>query len=1222
MVAQDILSRLPNEVPVSFDFPAEEERVYQYWKDSNAFLESVALSEGKPTFSFYDGPPFATGLPHYGHLLAGTIKDIVCRFAHQRGHHVPRRFGWDTHGVPIEFEIEKKLGIKTKEQVFEYGIGPYNDQCRGIVQRYAKEWKEIVGRAGRWIDFDNDYKTMDKTFMDSLWWVFKTLYDKGLVYHGFRVMPYSNGCATPLSNHEAKENYHDKNDPAITVSFPVLDADEPVSFLAWTTTPWTLPSNLALCVNPELTYVYLHDVKKDQTFIMAEKCINGYYKKVKKGKQPEDHKILKKVEGSDLVGMRYEPLFPYFFETYKERAFKVLSDSYVTEESGTGVVHQAPAFGEDDYRVCLATNVIDKGEGIPCPLDANGIFIDPVSDFKGQYIKDADENIMATLKEKGRLFKKTSINHRVGFCWRSDTQLISRAVPSWFIAVEKIKDKIIANNAKTSWVPASMKDKRFGEWLKNARDWNVSRNRFWGTPIPIWLNEETKEIIVVGSAKELEELSGVAGITDLHSHKIDHITITSKKTGAVLRRTSEVFDCWFESGSMPYAQVGYPHVEGSKELFEKSFPADFIAEGLDQTRGWFYTLMILSTALFDKPAFKNVVVNGMVLAEDGKKMSKRLKNYPDPQAVTDEHGSDALRLYLIDSPCVRAEPLRFRKDGVKNVVKEVMLPWYNSLRFMVQNARSLGINSGKPVLVEDNAMYAKYRNQMDRWIESTLSSLIKEFNEEMDGYRLYTIVPKLLNFIKALTDWYVRLNRPRLKGVVGSEEEQRAALGTLSHVLLSLSILMAPFAPFFAEYSYKILRPMAPEHLQKDSVHFLMLPESDDSAVDTSFEEAVYHMQEAVKLGRVARDQREIALKQPLQDATIIHHDHKVLDNIKSLENYVKSELNVRNVIYSTEESKYVDLKADADGKVLGKKLGKNFKKVHGAVRALTAERVAKFERDGELEIEDITVKLSECNISRELRKDVVNDANISVKSAPFGLLVALNTVLTPELEEEGSARELVNRVQKLRKACGLVPVEKVETFVDTDAEPILRVLESKKTFMAKLLNAPSPLCSSEMPKHCRMVEIPDEEGAAVLTSSGAAVGEANSSTVPEPAVVMKSSEKPSAHGIGDPREEKAVKCTQEVSIDGNKLRLTMVRCAPRVSVERVAEQVDGNEKVAENVASLVATRTLKSLGFVEGVKSKELKILSDGVTHNVVLNLDDNVFANTAARLAAGAPR
>ena len=472
----------------------------------------------------------------------------------------------------------------------------------------------------------------------------------------------------------------------------------------------------------------------------------------------------------------------------------------------------------------------------------------------------------------------------------------------------------------------------------------------------------------------------------------------------------------------------------------------------------------------------------------------------------------------------------------------------------------------------------------------------------------------------------MRLNRPRLKGVVGTEEDQRAALGTLSHVLLSLSILMAPFAPFFAEYSYKILRPMAPKNLQKDSVHFLMLPESDDSAVDTSFEEAVFHMQEAVKLGRVARDQREIALKQPLQNATIIHHDQKVLDNIKSLEDYVKSELNVRDVRYSTEESKFVDLKADADGKVLGRKLGKKFKKVHTAVRALTAEEVVKFEREGELVVEDVTIKLSDCNISREVRKDIESNKDISVKSSPLGLLVALNTVMTAELEEEGSARELVNRVQKLRKACGLVPSEKVETFVETESEPILRVLETRKAFMAKLLNAPTPLGSNEMPKHCRMVEIPDDEGDAVKTSSGgAAVGtmEYNATVVGEAGVQGSAAEKAcESNRIQDPRKEKVVKYWQEVSIDGNKARLSMVRVAPRVSMERVAAQVEGNERVAESVAAFVASRSLGNLGFEKGVASKEFKIMSDGATHAVVLNLDDNVFASTAARLAAGAPR
>lgn len=1153
---------MPNEVPERLDFPATEQEVLDNWNAIDAFGQSNKLSEGRPVYSFYDGPPFATGMPHYGHLLAGTIKDVVTRFAYQTGHHVPRRFGWDCHGLPVEFEIEKMLGIKSKDDVIKYGIANYNRECRAIVMRYSKEWQTIVSRLGRWIDFENDYKTLDTSFMESIWWVFKQLFDKGLVYRGFRVMPYSTGCTTPLANFEAKLNYEDIDDPAVTVSFPVIDAEIPASFVAWTTTPWTLPSNLALCVHPNLTYVYVKDLKAEATYIIAENRLVQLFKNPKK---KVGFEVVKKVKGTELVGMRYKPLFNYFYEEYKDRAFKVVSDDYVTDSDGTGVVHQAPAFGEDDYRVCLKHNIVDKGEGLPCPLNDDGKFVEPVTDFAGQYVKDADKNIVAALKQNGRLVKNGSIRHRYPFCWRSDTPLIQRAVPSWFVAVEKIKDKLIANNKKTRWVPSFVQHNRFGDWLENARDWNISRNRYWGTPLPIWRDEESGEVVIVGSVKELEELSGMTGITDLHRDSIDDIEITSPKTGKKLRRVSEVFDCWFESGSMPYASAHYPFGENSETTFQNSFPADFIAEGLDQTRGWFYTLMVLSTALYDKPAFQNCVVNGLVLAEDGKKMSKRLKNYPDPVHVINDHGADALRLYLINSPVVRAEPLRFREDGVRDVVKEVMLPWFNSLRFLVQNARSLSQSSGVSVTIKDAETYSSHKNQMDRWIESALGSLVDFFRQEMGAYRLYTVVPKLLNFIQMLTDWYVRLNRLRLKGF-SSEQEQRAALGTLAHVLFSLSRLMAPFAPFFSDYAYKILRPMAPSDLSADCVHFLMLPDFDKSAVDKGIEEAVTHMQEAIKLGRVAREQREIALKQPLKEATIVHRDQKVLDAIISLEGYVKTELNVKDVKYSTDESAYFLLKADADGKVLGRKLGKEFKKVHAAVRALSPEDVMAFEATGEREVEGHVIKLTEVNISRELRPEYKENASLQLKSSSSGLLIALNTELNKDLLQEGMARELVNRVQKLRKKFSLDPEDKIEVFVDTQDTSILEVMKGKSELLSNLLNTPDPLPVSYLP---------------------------------EDAVVI-------GNEVVDP-------------ISGSDVTITFIRAGLCPSIAMITESLGGNEQVGKALCMLVRSRTPESLGLV-GENAVEVAIKQGEETFSCALELNKNVFFSTAACVAVTA--
>jgi isoleucyl-tRNA synthetase len=529
-------------IPTNISFPKEEEKVLKFWKEIEAFKTSLALSRDRKPFVFYDGPPFATGLPHYGHLLAGTIKDVVTRYAHSTGHYVERRNGWDTHGLPVEYEIDKTLGIKGPEDVMKMGIPAYNAHCRSIVMKYAGEWEKTITRMGRWIDFENDYKTLDPSFMESVWWVFSQLFAKGLVYRGFRVMHYSPGCSTVLSNFEATSNYKTVSDPAVVVSFPLVD-DPNTSFLAWTTTPWTLPSNLALCVNPAFVYVKIKDGETGSLYILAEDRLDILYKDPKKAKFTVEEKF----KGSDLVGKKYVPLFDYFADR-KEHAFRVISDGYVTNDSGTGIVHQAPAFGEDDYRVCKATKIVTGESDLPCPLDASGKFTDEVSDFAGLFFKDADKPIQKELKQRGRLIRQTQISHEYPFCWRSDTPLIYKAVPSWFVRVEPVIDKLLKNNDATYWVPSNLKDGRFKNWLANARDWNISRSRYWGTPIPLWVSDDLEEIVAVSSIEELHKLTGDTSITDIHRDKIDHLTIPSKQGKGVLRRIPEVFDCWFESG--------------------------------------------------------------------------------------------------------------------------------------------------------------------------------------------------------------------------------------------------------------------------------------------------------------------------------------------------------------------------------------------------------------------------------------------------------------------------------------------------------------------------------------------------------------------------------------------------------------------------------------------------------------------------------------------------
>eukprot|EP00820_Chromera_velia_P020185 Cvel_28875.t1-p1 / transcript=Cvel_28875.t1 / gene=Cvel_28875 / organism=Chromera_velia_CCMP2878 / gene_product=Isoleucine--tRNA ligase, cytoplasmic, putative / transcript_product=Isoleucine--tRNA ligase, cytoplasmic, putative / location=Cvel_scaffold3859:1-10575(-) / protein_length=950 / sequence_SO=supercontig / SO=protein_coding / is_pseudo=false len=937
-------------VPESPNFPKEEEEVLRFWREIDAFQKSYkqSVDEKRPSYNFYDGPPFATGKPHYGHILAGTIKDVITRYAHQTGHCVERRFGWDCHGLPVEHEIDKKCNIQSREDVLKMGIDKYNEECRSIVMRCAQDWRFTVERMGRWIDFDKDYKTLDRSFMESVWWVFNQLYEKKLVYRAFKVMPYSTGCSTALSNFEANLNYkEDVPDPSVIVTFPTVE-DPSVEFLAWTTTPWTLPSNLALCVNPEFEYLYIKTKKTaDRTFVVAACRLPWLCSKENlKVDEKKDVQILKKAKGAELAGTKYVPIFDYFKdrESFSTTAFRVITDGYVKDDSGTGIVHQAPAFGEEDYNACMKHQVIQKGGMLPCPIDDAGRFTDDVPDkgINGVYVKTADKEIKAVLKKRGRMLCDGTFTHRYPFCWRSDTPLIYRAVPCWFVNVESLKERLLANNQKTRWVPSYVKEKRFHNWLEEARDWCVSRNRFWGTPIPLWVSDDFEEIKCVGSVGELEKYAGKA-LPDVHRHFIDGITIPSSRPGKPpLKRVDEVFDCWFESGSMPYSQQHYPFE--NKEKFENGFPAQFIAEGLDQTRGWFYTLMVLSTALFDKPPFENVIVNGLVLAEDGKKMSKRLKNYPDPLSVVDAHGADAIRLYLCNSPVVRADPLRFKKDGVRDVVKDVFLPWYNAYRFMLQEVQRYESKTGK-VFVGDFEKHMKgSSNEMDRWISASTHSLCQFVHEEMENYRLYTVVPRLLSFLEDLTNWYVRLNRDRMRGST-SQEDAHVSLCVLYGVLLTITRLMAPFTPFITEFLYQNLKRALPEghEAKAESVHFVMVPQADPSMIDEEVEARVKSMQAVIEAGRNCRERRQVGLKTPLMKMKVVHSDPKFVSRVQSLIAYVKSELNVENVETSTDASS-MKVSVLPNLPVLGKRVGKKMAELRKAIQALTPAELAQFD--------------------------------------------------------------------------------------------------------------------------------------------------------------------------------------------------------------------------------------------------------------------------------------
>ncbi|OLL22879.1 Isoleucine--tRNA ligase, cytoplasmic [Neolecta irregularis DAH-3] len=1025
------------------NFVKEEERILSYWTDIDAFQTSLKLNEDKPQFSFYDGPPFATGRPHYGHLLAGTMKDIVTRYAHTTGHSVDRRFGWDCHGLPVEHEIDKKLGIKGKDDVMAMGIDKYNAQCREIVMRYSGEWRITVERLGRWIDFDNDYKTLHPTFMESVWWVFKQLYEKDLVYRGYKVMPYSTGCTTPLSNFEAQQNYKDVVDPSVVVSFPLI-TDENTSLLAWTTTPWTLPSNVAVAVNPKFEYLKIRDDASGRNYIILEKRLVALYKDPKKAK----FTIIERILGKDLEGLKYKPLFDYFVPTFGACGFKVIAADYVTDDSGTGLVHQAPAFGEDDYFAAEKAGIIDADHLPPCPIDESGLFTNEVHDFVGQYVKDADKPIQKRLKSEGRLIVQGQESHNYPFCWRSETPLLYRAIPAWFIKVKDHTERMLENLERTRWVPTFVQEGRFSNWIANARDWNISRNRYWGTPIPLWVSDDLEEIVCVGSIKELEELSGCGQLSDIHRESIDNITIPSKQGKGNLRRIEEVFDC-----CMPYASKHYPF--SNKDKFEQSFPADFIAEGLDQTRGWFYTLLVLGTHLFDTAPFKNVIVNGIILAADGKKMSKKLKNYPDPAIVIDLYGSDALRLYLINSPVVRAESLKFKEEGVKEVVAKVLIPWWNSFNFLEQQIALL--KKVANVDFEYNPSKGLSENVMDRWILASSASLIAFIKEEMSGYRLYTVVPRLLSLIDDLTSWYIRFNRRRFKGVHGVEDTM-FALNTLFEVLFTLVRTMAPFTPFLTENIYQRLRKWLPTTATKGdvrSIHFLEFPQARADYLDEDVQRQVARMQNVISMGREIRNNKALAVKLPLRNMVVVHPDSTYLEDIRSLERYIKEELNIRELVLTSDEGKYgVIYSVQCDWGILGKKLRKDIGKVKAALPNLSSQNVKAFLAQGEIEVDGVQLIAGDLRVLRSVDSNVHPGHETATDD---DVLIILDVTIHPDLQNEGLARELANRVQRLRKKASLEQTDDVRMIYRIIENPIRleEILEEQKVFLMSIFRRP-----------------------------------------------------------------------------------------------------------------------------------------------------------------------
>lgn len=968
------------------NFAQKEDDALNLWDQEKVFEKSIEQRPKDQTFFFYDGPPFATGLPHYGHILAGTIKDVVPRYQTMKGKRVERRFGWDCHGLPVEFEVEKELGLKGKTDIEAMGIPEFNEKCRSIVLRYTSEWEKTVTRMGRWVDFKNDYKTMDIDFMESIWWVFKRLWDKGLIYESGKIVPYSARLGTPLSNFEVNLGYRDVQDPSITIKFKSKE-EENTYFLAWTTTPWTLPSNLALTVSPQVTYVKVES--EGSFYYLAKELILATFEK------GTEYKIISECLGTELEGKTYEPLLPYFAHYAEEGAYQVCLGDYVTTSAGTGIVHTAPMFGEDDFQTGKKYNLPNL-----LPMNDKGEFNDEVSDYAGVFFKDADKAIIRRLKEEGKMFKHTTIEHSYPFCWRSDTPLMYRSIRSWFVNVEKIKETMIENNQKINWQPAHIKDGRMGKWLEGARDWAISRNRYWGNPIPVWICDKCGNQHCVGSREELETLTDTK-VDDLHRHFIDDLTYEcSECDDGKMERTTEVLDCWFESGSMPYGQKHYPFE--NKEELEGSFPANFISEGIDQTRGWFYTLSVLSAALFEKPAFQNCVVSGMILAEDGKKMSKSKKNYPDPMEMINKYGADAIRLYMLNSGAIRAEELKFSEIGLQETLRNTMIPLWNSLSFFTTYA---SIDEWSSV---DVSPLSELKNPLDRWILSRLHHLILDVTSAMDEYSLQKAVQPFVGFIDTLTNWYIRRSRRRFwKGEAG--EDKNHAYTTLYTILFELSKVIAPFVPFLAENCYQALR----QNDHPISVHLCDFPVAESKFIDKELEEEMDIILSAVNMGRAIRAKKQIKIRQPLSTITLVTKNAAVQGVLGEMGELIKDELNIKAVEITENEEELVSLSAKPNLKILGPKYGKKLGILRPQILGFTSSQVSSIQAGGSIDIdldgETLSVGMNEILIQREQKEGVLVETE-------GDLTVALDISITKELQAEGYARDFINKIQLTRK--------------------------------------------------------------------------------------------------------------------------------------------------------------------------------------------------------------
>ncbi|MFK7918323.1 MAG: isoleucine--tRNA ligase [Ilumatobacter sp.] len=978
------------------DFPTLESKILERWERTGAFQASVdqrdAGANGDNEFVFYDGPPFANGLPHYGHLLTGYVKDAIPRYQTMRGKRVERRFGWDCHGLPAEVKAEQELGISGHPEIIDFGIDKFNDACRSSVLQYTSDWEEYVTRQARWVDFDNDYKTLDLSYMESVMWAFKTLYDKGLVYEGFRVLAYCWRCETPLANTETRmdDTYQDRQDPALTVAFTLESGEKMV---AWTTTPWTLPSNLALAVGPDIDYAILE--LDGERYIIAEALVGAHEAEFGEATQVGSYK------GTDLVGQRYAPLFPYFADTElfgTEQAFQVLSADFVSVEDGTGIVHMAPGFGEDDQ-------IVSNAAGIPtlCPMDEQGCYTAEVSDYVGTHVFDANKAIITALKERGLVVRHATYDHSYPHCWRCAQPLVYRAVSSWFVEVTKFRDRMVELNQQITWQPAHIKDGSFGKWLENARDWAISRNRFWGSPIPVWRsdNPDYPRLDVYGSIEQLEADFGTT-VTDLHRPEVDDLVRPNPDdpTGqSMMRRVPEVLDCWFESGSMPFAQVHYPFE--NTEWFEDHYPGDFIVEYIGQTRGWFYTLHVLATALFDRPAFSNCVSHGIVLGDDGAKMSKSLNNYPDPMDMFQTHGADAMRWHLLSSTLLRGGDGMVTESGMRETVRQILLPLWNSWYFL-----TLYANAGD----HHGSVGTESTNVLDRYILAKTRDLVEDMTASMDDYDLFGACQHVRSYLDVLTNWYVRRSRSRFW------EGDHEAIDTMHTVLSVVTRLTSPLLPFISEAIHAGLHGN-----DADSVHLGDWPSVDELPADSELVASMDLARDVCSATLSVRKAHQRRVRLPLTSLTVASPD---ADRLAEFTELIADEVNVRAVELTTDVASVASEELKLVPAKLGPRLGKD------------VQNVIKAHKQGDwgVDADTVTVGGFVLEAGEFTLEQVASEDQASAGLNQHAGVVALDIVVTDELETEGRARDLIRSIQQARRDADLDVSDRIDLSVSAPA--------------------------------------------------------------------------------------------------------------------------------------------------------------------------------------------